>query len=179
MTESVRQERYRVVMSAPPVSSTPLAITSCAPGPRRRHWARVLQFSRHVERLESLDTWSVDDDSARWLITQVCASFDVPVPLLKFHARRSMYTGACERPRDSWLALLGEEELSFRESNGWGVVAQNGAIRLGRTVTLMTVAHELAHHIVFHRDAPATPAHGRVWVSRFDEAATAIAKIIQ
>lgn len=166
-------------MSALPVSSAPVTITSCAPGPRRRHWARVLQFSRQVERIESLDTWSVDDDSARWLITQVCERFGVPVPLLKFHARRSMYTGACERPRHAWLALLGEEELAFRESNGWGVVAEHGAIRLGRTVTLMTVAHELAHHVVFHRDPPATPAHGRLWVSRFDETAVAIARLIQ
>lgn len=49
-----------------------------------------------------------------------------------------------------------------------------GAIRLGRTTTLMTLAHELGHHLVFSLDPPSTPAHGKLWVQRFDEAAAAI-----
>ena len=53
-----------------------------------------------------------------------------------------------------------------------------GAIRLGRTTTLMTLAHELAHHLVFALDPSATPAHGRRWVQRFDESAQAIRALL-
>lgn len=125
-----------------------------------------------------LDSWAADSDTVRLLTSEVCQHFAVPEPDLKFHARRSPYTGACERPRHSWLALIGEDELVFREANGWGEVAENGAIRFGRTTTLMTVAHEIGHHLVFHLDTPTTPAHGRIWVTRFDAAATAISHLI-
>lgn len=159
-------------MTAPPTSE--LVLASFEPGPRRRHWSRVLQFSRNPELILSLDSWASDAESLRVLIRDQCEAFGVPEPLLKFHARRSPYTGACERPRGSWVALIGEDELVFREANGWGSVPAHGAIRLGRTATLMTVAHELGHHLVFHLDPPSTPAHGRVWVSRFDEAARSV-----
>ena len=161
-------------MTAP--STTELALSSFEPGPRRRHWSRVLQFSRNPELILSLDSWAGDAESLAVLIRQQCSDFNVPEPQLKFHARRSPYTGACERPRGSWVALIGEEELAFRESNGWGVVPAHGAIRLGRTATLMTVAHEAGHHLVFHLDPPSTPAHGRLWVSRFDAAAQSITR---
>jgi hypothetical protein len=163
-------------MTAPAISQ--LNITSFDPGPRRRHWARVLQFSRNPERILDLDSWAGDTGSISLLTSDLCSQFEVPVPQLKFHARRSAYTGACERPRGSWIDLLGVEELENRERNGWGHVPETGAIRFGRTATLMTVAHEVGHHLVFHRDAPSTPAHGRVWVSRFDDAALAITRRI-
>lgn len=163
-------------MTAP--TFTPFDITSFDPGPRRRHWARVLQFSRNPERILDLDSWAGDAESIEMLTLDLCSAFGVPIPRLKFHARRSPYTGACERPRHSWVDLLGEEELEFREQNGWGVVPETGAIRFGRIATLMTVAHEIGHHLVFHLDVSSTPAHGRVWVSRFDDAALAIVKRI-
>ena len=62
--------------------------------------------------------------------------------------------------------------------NGWGALPLDGAIRLGRTTTLMTLAHELGHHLVFHLESPSTPAHGRVWVGRFDEAASWIQWVV-
>ena len=157
---------------------SPYDITSFEPGPRRRHWARVLQFSRDPERILDLDSWAGDAESVSILTSELCAYFDVPVPQLKFNARRSPYTGACERPRHVWVSLLGEEELAHREQNGWGRVAESGAIRFGRVATLMTVAHEVGHHVVFHLDPPRTPAHGRVWVARFDEVAAVLMRRI-
>lgn len=159
-------------MTAAPPSE--LTIVAFEPGPRRRHWARVARFSESPDRILSLDSWAGDTDTVARLIAEACDRFGVPEPALKFHARRSPYTGACERPRHSWVSLIGAEELAYREANGWGRVGENGAIRLGRTATLMTVAHEVAHHLVFHLDPPSTPAHGRIWVERFDQAATGI-----
>lgn len=158
--------RYRGAMSMP------IATQHIAAGPTRRHWARVLQFSSNPDTLVSLDEIAVDDVSAREVVRDLCRELGVPEPKLKFHARRSPYTGACERPRSGWVHILGEAEVSSRELNGWGMLPPDGAIRLGRTTTLMTLAHELGHHLVFHLDPPSTPAHGRVWVGRFDEAAS-------
>lgn len=163
-------------MTVPTIA--PLNITSFEPGPRRRHWARVLQFSKNPERILDLDSWAADAESIELLTTDLSAQFGVPTPQLKFHARRSPYTGACERPRHSWVDLVGEEELRFREQNGWGKVPESGAIRFGRLATLMTLTHEVGHHLVFHLDAPSSPAHGRVWVGRFDDAALAITRQI-
>lgn len=166
MTGTVASLRYREVMPEP------LVTRRIAPGPTRRHWARVVQFSANAERLLMLDEVAVDDDTAAQIVTDLCRELGVPGPRLRFHARRSAYTGACERPRSSWVALLGESEVASRELNGWGALPPHGAIRLGRTTTLMTLAHELGHHLVFHLEPPSTPAHGRVWVARFDEAAS-------
>lgn len=65
------------------------------------------------------------------------------------------------------------KERLAAEASAEGLV-DNGAIRLGRATTLMTVAHELGHHLVFHLDPLATPPHGNQWVARFDEAAAVI-----
>jgi len=165
MTVTVTGVRYREVMSEP------LVTHRIAPGPTRRHWARVLQFSSNADILLMLDEIAVDDVSAAEIVTDFCREMGVPEPKLKFHARRSPYTGACERPRSGWVHMLGEAEVASRELNGWGVLPPHGAIRLGRTTTLMTLAHELGHHLVFQLEPPSTPAHGRVWVRRFDESA--------
>ena len=53
-----------------------------------------------------------------------------------------------------------------------------GAIRLGRTATLMTIAHEMAHHLVFHLEPPSTADHGNVWVRRFDQCARVIGELL-
>jgi len=148
------------------------------PGPRRRHHARVQQFSSDPRLLDRLDSLVVSDSAARALIEASCHGLDVPLPVLKFHARRSMFTGATERPRFAWVEELGEREVLRRESNGWGAVPVTGAIRLGRSTTMMTIAHELAHHVVFFRDPPNTPAHGKVWVARFDEAAQTLESFV-
>jgi hypothetical protein len=158
--------------------SIPIATQRIAAGPTRRHWARVIQFSSGADRLLKLDEIAVDDASAEEIVADLCRESGVPEPKLKFHARRSPYTGACERPRSGWVDILGEAEVVSRERNGWGILPPDGAIRLGRTTTLMTLAHELGHHLVFHLEPPSTPAHGRVWVGRFDEAASWIQWVV-
>ena len=148
------------------------------PGPRRRHSSRVQAFSDDPALLDRLDTLVVSDNDASVLVEAACRDLGIPVPVLRFHARRSVYTGATERPRSVWVAQLGEREVATREANGWGAVGEVGTIRLGRSTTVMTIAHELGHHMVFHRDLPGTPAHGKVWVWRFDEAARALSRFL-
>ena len=53
-------------------------------------------------------------------------------------------------------------------------VPEQGAIRLGRRTTLMTVSHELGHHLVHYHDPVGTPDHGNRWVRRFDQAAAIV-----
>lgn len=142
--------------------------------PRRRHDARVASRSRDFALLKRLDLLQVDEFGATSAVERVCSQCDVPVPRLRFHARRSRFTGATETPRHVWVARLGEADVALREANGWGALPPDGAIRLGRQTTLMTVAHELGHHLVFHLDPPTTAVHGNRWVERFDQAAASI-----
>jgi hypothetical protein len=154
---------------------TPMSVRR---GPVRRHDARVRRFSRDHTLLERLDALAVDDVGASSLIEEVCWTSGVEVPKLKFHARRSMYTGATEQPRSTWVVLYGEQEVRRRELVTGKILPPFGAIRLGRRSTLMTVAHELGHHMVFALDHPGTPAHGKVWIGRFDTAAETIAGVL-
>ena len=125
-----------------------------------------------------LDLLVVDESDARAVVEAICVRFDVPVPRLRFHARRSRFTGATERPRFLWVSELGEAEVVRRETTGWGALPPHGAIRLGRSSTLMTIAHETAHHLVFHLDPPSTAHHGNRWVGRFDDSAGVIADML-
>jgi hypothetical protein len=148
--------------------------TPIASGPRRRHQARVQRFSDDPLLLEQLDGLAVSDSDVADLVLSVCSSFGVEAPRLKFHARRSPYTGATEQPRWLLVESHGEQRIDEIESGMRTPFALYGSIRLGRRTTLMTLAHELAHHLVFALDPSATPAHGKRWVQRFDESARAI-----
>lgn len=143
-------------------------------GPVRRHDARVQRYSRDYLLLQRLDGLAIDEGGCSSLVDHVCWDAGVESPLLKFHARRSQYTGATEPPRDLWIRELGESQVLTREGRTGRQIPLFGAIRLGRQTTLMTLAHELGHHLVFALERPNTPAHGKIWISRFDEAATAI-----
>ncbi len=143
-------------------------------GPVRRHDSRVRQFSRDYALLERLDGLAIDAPTAEGLIDEICWAQGVESPLLKFHARRSPYTGATEQPRAYWVSEMGEAEVRVQECLRGKAIAPYGAIRLGRESTLMTIAHELGHHIVFALDPHNTPAHGKIWIGRFDDAAKAI-----
>ena len=157
---------------------TQIQPTRIESSPRRRHDGRVARISTNPNRLRMLDLLVVDEADATTVVSVVCARYQVPLPRLRFHARRSPFTGATERPRSVWVDELGEAEVIRRESNGWGALPHDGAIRLGRSTTLMTVAHELAHHLVYHLDPPLTAAHGNVWVLRFDQCADAIGELV-
>ena len=148
------------------------------PGPTRRHEARVQRFSRDAELLSRLDGLSVSDAQVPDIVLEVCSSLGVEAPKLKFHAQRSPYTGATEQPRWLLVDTHGQGHIEELERGMRTPFAPFGAIRLGRTTTLMTVAHEVGHHLVFALDPPSTPAHGRVWVGRFDDAALRIALIL-
>lgn len=139
--------------------------------PARRHDSRVERVSTDPALLKRLDRLVVAEDDARRAIETVCRQVGVPVPAIKFHARRSAFTGATEPPR-SWqeARMRMDDETRTTADN----LLQHGAIRLGRATTLMTVAHELGHHLVFHLDPVVTPPHGNRWVARFDEAAAVI-----
>lgn len=144
--------------------------------PVRRHEHRVRSVSSDYQRLRRLDHLVVDEVDAASVVAFVCRWTGVPEPVLKFHARRSPFTGATEQPRSRVVA----------ESHALGVavpphvtaLAPDGAMRLGRSVTLMTLSHELGHHIVHHVDPFDTPAHGNVWVRRFDQAAAVVAELL-
>jgi hypothetical protein len=129
-------------------------------------------------RLLRLDRLVVEESDAFQAVAAVCRTFDIAVPDLRFHARRSPFTGATELPRSVWFAR-GDPALMARvEMTGKRRLRENGAIRLGRTTTLMTLAHELGHHIVNFLDPESTAPHGNVWVSRFDQAAAVIEGLI-
>ena len=139
--------------------------------PRRRHDGRVERQSSDYPRLQRLDRFVVAESDACTAVAVVCAKFDVPAPDLRFHARRSPFTGATELARTLWIARGDADLVARYEANGRRRLRENGAIRLGRTTTLMTLAHELGHHLVNWLDPESTASHGYVWIQRFDEAA--------
>jgi len=157
------------------VMNDSIQIVKVRRGPIRRHDARVQRFSRDYSLLLRLDSLAVDDDAASFLVEEVCWASGVEAPRLKFHARRSQYTGATEQPRAAWVASFGEARVQEREHTTGRPIEPFGAMRLGRQSTLMTIAHELGHHVVFALELPNTPAHGKVWIGRFDNAAAEIA----
>jgi hypothetical protein len=142
--------------------------------PRRRHDGRVERQSSDYPRLQRLDRLVVAEDDALRAVMQVCTELDVPVPDLRFHARRSPFTGATELPRSMWIARGDLDFVTRYEMRGRRRLRENGAIRLGRETTLMTLAHELGHHLVNWLDPESTASHGNVWIHRFDQAAEVI-----
>ena len=144
--------------------------------PVRRHEHRVRSVSSDYQRLRRLDHLVVGEADAATIVAFVCRWTQVPVPVLKFHARRSPFTAATERPRDRVIAE--SHELGVAISPEVSALAPEGAIRLGRSITLMTLSHELGHHLVHHVDPYDTPAHGNVWVRRFDQAAAVVAELL-
>jgi hypothetical protein len=149
-----------------------IIVTRLDAAPPRRHDHRVRSASADYDLLRRLDHLIVDDRGARRLVELVCAEVGTPTPVLRFHARRSPFTGLTEAPR--WLAIEAARRGGREPGEEYGAIPEHGAIRLGRRTTLMTVAHELGHHLVHHLDRPGTPAHGHRWVERFDQAAAVI-----
>lgn len=144
--------------------------------PPRRHDHRVRSVSGDYALLRRLDHLVVAEGDASAVVTAVCSATGTPVPMLRFHARRSPFTGLTEAPR--WLVEEINRRRNVQPIPDLGHVPEHGAIRLGRRATLMTIAHELGHHLVHHHDPIGTPDHGNRWIGRFDAAAAEIARFL-
>jgi hypothetical protein len=142
-----------------------------------RHEHRVRTFSRNYSLITEVgDRYVVDPGEARELVSLVTERFGVVEPDLAFNRRRRPDTGQCWTPR--WLAVEqhGESRVHAWEQHYRRSYPADGQIRLGTTTSLRTLAHELGHHLVHGLDPVRTPAHGKVWVGRFDDAMELIAE---
>ena len=142
-----------------------------------RHEHRVRTFSRNYTLITELgDRYTVDSDEIRELVSRIAEQFDVVEPELVLSRRRRLDTGQCWAPR--WLAVEqnGESRILAWEQHYRRAYPANGQIRLGATTSVRTLAHELGHHLVHLLEPVHTPAHGKVWVGRFDDAMDLIAE---
>jgi hypothetical protein len=145
-----------------------------------RHEHRVRTFSRNYNLITGLgDRYTVESGEARELVRVVSKRFGVAEPDLAFNRRRRSDTGQCWAPR--WLAIEqhGESRIDAWERHYRRAYPQNGQIRLGATTSIRTLAHELGHHLVHLLEPARTPAHGKVWVTRFDDAMELIAEHLE
>ena len=158
------------------VSTMPLQIIESTDRiPRHEH--RVRTFSRNYELITELgDRYTVEPDEAAALVAAVSASFGVKEPDLAFNRRRRPDTGQCWAPRPIASRLYGEDRIVAWEDHYRRAYPPDGQIRLGATTTLRTIGHELGHHLVHGLEPVGTPAHGKVWVGRFDDAMAVIAR---
>jgi hypothetical protein len=79
-------------------------------------------------------------------------------------------------PRFHLELAYGDDAVRDWERRRGRPYPEHGQIRLGAVTRLRTLAHELGHHLVHHLHPVRTPAHGKVWVFRFDDAMGAIAE---
>ena len=142
-----------------------------------RHEHRVRDFSRDYGLITEVGgRYTVEKREAEALVRAVVERFGVPMPALVFNRRRRPDTGECWPPRSAIVEINGEAKVAAWEAYRRRDVPEHGQIRLGHTTMLRTIAHELGHHLVHHLDPKRTPAHGKVWVGRFDDAMEEIAK---
>ena len=141
-----------------------------------RHEHRVRTFSSDYALIADVGgRYVVESDVAAWLIRAVADRFAVPVPELAFNVRRRPDTGQCWPPRRHVELVQGDDVVQAWELRRGRPYPEHGQIRLGSRTRLRTLAHELGHHLVHHLDPVLTPAHGKVWVGRFDDAMAVIA----
>lgn len=135
------------------------------------------RFTRDHRLLTHLRDLGVNRDGAIRVVDQICSTFAIPAPELTFHRGRSPHTGYCVAPKHTASARHGADAVSRWEAahEPW---PRNGMIRLGDPTSLATIAHEFGHHLVHFLERTTTPAHGKVWVARFDDAAAAIAMLL-
>ena len=140
-----------------------------------RHEHRVRTFSRDYALIAGYDRYLVEPPDVERLVQSVAEWFEVPAPDLAFNSRRRPDTGQCWAPRWHAVVTNGEEPILAWERQRHRGYPEHGQIRLGTTTRLRTLAHELGHHLVHHLEPVHTPAHGKVWVGRFDDAMRIIA----
>jgi len=144
-----------------------------------RHEHRVRRFSRNYDLIREIGgRYTVEKPEAEALVRTVVDRFGVPMPALAFNRRRRPDTGECWPPRAAIVEANGEEQVAAWEAYRHREVPEHGQIRLGHTTMLRTIAHELGHHLVHHLEPKRTPAHGKVWVGRFDDAMEEIADLL-
>ena len=142
-----------------------------------RHEHRVRTFSRNYDLISRLgDRYTVESDEARELVRVVTERFGVVEPDLAFNQRRRPDTGQCWAPRWRAVEQHGEWRIQAWEQHYRRDYPSSGQIRLGTTTSIRTLAHELGHHLVHLLEPARTPAHGKVWVGRFDDAMELIAE---
>lgn len=142
-----------------------------------RHEHRVQRFSRDYQLITEFgDRYAVERSEAETLVRSVTGQFGVPMPALAFNRRRRPDTGECWPPRSVIVEANSEESVAAWETHRRRAIPEHGQIRLGHTTMLRTIAHELGHHLVHHLEPKRTPAHGKVWVGRLDDAMAAIAQ---
>ena len=142
-----------------------------------RHEHRVRTFSRNYTLITEVgDRYTVESEQARELVNIVTERFGVVEPDLAFNRRRRPDTGQCWAPRWRAVEQHGEAPIHAWEQHYRRAYPVNGQIRLGATTSIRTLAHELGHHLVHVLESARTPAHGKVWVARFDDALELIAE---
>lgn len=141
----------------------PLPILVEHPTVANAHDHRVRQRSRDPGLIVRLRGVRTDREGATAIVGTACPALGVPPPRLGFHARRRPETGLTRPPGPT----TGDPRR----------FPPNGHIQLSATPTLGVIAHELGHHLVFHLDPTATPAHGFRWVDRYDVSATVVAAL--
>ncbi len=144
-----------------------------------RHEHRVRTFSRDYDLIVRVgDAYAVEAADAERLARLVVGRLGAPMPEMAFNRRRRADTGQCRAPRWHLEALYGADAVSAWERGRGRPYPEQGQIRLGTVTRLRTLAHELGHHLVHHLDPIRTPAHGKVWVGRFDDAMGVIAESV-
>lgn len=153
-------------------------VTFIRPSPGARYDHMLRRFSVDAERIVRLRTLGVAREGARELVERVAGELDVAPPDVTFHAGRGAHTGYCQMPRGRAVALSGEGGVARWERAKRRPWPTNGMIRLGDPTSVGTVAHELSHHLVNALDPLTTPAHGKVWVGRFDDSARVVQQLV-
>jgi len=143
---------------------------------RFTHHQRIADFSADLDAIVAWSHHGVTAEDSRRIISQVCARFEVPVPATLFHPRRSPHTGVTWAPRWHRTLAIGEKVAAAEEQGRpW---PEHGEIRVGSVTAVSTLAHELGHHLVHHREPFGTAPHGKVFVGWFDQALAAVVKLL-
>ncbi len=136
------------------------------------------RFSRDPQLIVRLRQLGADRAAAIGLVDRATAGLGVGAPDVTIHGGRGPRSGYCMAPRSVATSALGESVVRAWEAAKGRRWPEAGMIRLGDPTSLGTIAHELGHHSVHLLDPSSTPAHGKVWVARFDDAAEAVAGIV-
>ena len=141
---------------------------------RVTHQQRIIDYSQHYDAMVTWRAHGIEAADSQHIIERVCARFSVPPPATLFHPRRSPHTGVTWAPRWHRTLAMGEKATAEEEQKQGRPWQEHGEIRVGSLTAVSTLAHELGHHLVYHREPFGTAPHGKAWVSWFDQALLAV-----